>query len=76
MGACCMYLAGIEMPDDFDDDLIVLIRGLVSWHHHLSCCQILQLVHLGVGWAQKNSGCHQKSMRKIGGRGTRLVTSR
>lgn len=44
-----MYLAGIEMPNDLDDDLVVLIRGLVSWHHHLSCCQILQLVHLGAG---------------------------
>lgn len=59
-----MYLAGIEMPDDLDDDLVVLIGGLISWHHHLSCCQILQLIHLGVGWAEKSSGCHQESMRE------------
>lgn len=25
-------LAGKEMPDDFNDDLLVLIWGLVSWH--------------------------------------------
>lgn len=43
-----MYLTGIEMSDDFHDDLVVLIRGLVSWYYHLSCRQILQLVHLGV----------------------------
>lgn len=49
MGECHMYLAGIEMPDDLDDDLVILIRSLVSWHHHLSCCQILQLIHLGAG---------------------------
>lgn len=27
------YLAGKEMPNDFDDDLLVLVRGLVSRHN-------------------------------------------
>ena len=57
-GDCRMYLAGIEMPDDLNDDLVVLIGGLVSWHHHLGCCQILQLIHLQVGWAERSAGCH------------------
>lgn len=26
-------LTGKEMPNDFNDDLLVLIRGLVSWHN-------------------------------------------
>lgn len=64
-----MYLAGIEMPNDLDDDLVVLIRGLISWHHHLSCCQILQLIHLGAGWAERSSGCRPDSTSAIRGRG-------
>lgn len=73
-GDCHMYLAGIKMPDDLDDDLVILIRGLVSWHYHLGCCQILQLVHLGGvggreklkvlsrkhggGWREGQEACH------------------
>lgn len=76
MGGCHTYLAGIEMPDDLDDDLVVLIRGLISWHHHLSCCQILQLIHLGVGWAERSSGNHQESVSKAGGRDKGLETNR
>lgn len=49
MEKCHTYLASIEMPNDLDDDLVILIRGLVSWHYHLSGCQILQLIHLRVG---------------------------
>lgn len=26
-------LTGKEMPNDFNDDLLVLVRGLVSWHN-------------------------------------------
>ena len=43
------YLAGIKMPNDLNNDLVVLIRGLVSWHYHFSSSQVLQLIHLGVG---------------------------
>lgn len=34
------------MPIDLDDDLVVFIRCLFSGNHYLSCCQVLQLVHL------------------------------
>lgn len=40
------YLAGVEMSINLDDDLIVFIRCLLSRDHHLSCCQVLQLIHL------------------------------
>lgn len=40
------YLAGIEMSIDLDDDLVIFIRCLFSGDHHLSCCQVLQLIHL------------------------------
>lgn len=46
-GECPMYLAGIKMPNDLDDDLVILIWSLISWHHHLGRCQILQLIYLG-----------------------------
>lgn len=41
-----MYLASVEMPVDLDDDLVVLVRRLLSGHDHLGCRQVLQLVHL------------------------------
>lgn len=34
------------MSNDFDDYLLILIRGLVPWDNYLSCCQILQLIDL------------------------------
>lgn len=40
------YLAGVEMSDDLDDDLVVLVGGLLPRDHHLGGCQVLQLVHL------------------------------
>lgn len=40
------YLAGVEVPDDLHDDLLVLVGGLVPRHHHLRCRQVLQLIDL------------------------------
>lgn len=40
------YLAGIEMSNDPNDDLVIFIRCLFPGDHHLSCCQVLQLIHL------------------------------
>lgn len=42
------------MSDDLDNDLVVLIWGLVSWYYHLSCGQVLQLIHLGVEWSKSS----------------------
>ena len=39
------HLAVIEMSNDLNNDLAVLIRGLVSWPYRLSCSQALQLIH-------------------------------
>lgn len=52
-GAWCTYLAGIKVPNDLNNDLVVLIRGLVSWHYHFGSSQVLQLIHLGVGQPEK-----------------------
>lgn len=41
-----MYLAGVEMSVDLDDDLVIFVRRLLPGNHHLRCCQVLQLVHL------------------------------
>lgn len=40
------YLASVEMSIDLDDDLVIFIRCLFPGDHHLSCCQVLQLIHL------------------------------
>lgn len=40
------YLAGVEMSIDLDDDLVIFIRCLLPGDHHLSGCQVLQLIHL------------------------------
>lgn len=37
------------MPNDLNNDLVILIRGLVSRHYHFGSSQVLQLIHLGVG---------------------------
>lgn len=41
-----VYLAGVEMPVDLHNDLVVFVRRLFAWDDHLSCRQVLQLVHL------------------------------
>lgn len=40
------YLASIEVSNDLDNDLLVLIRSLISRYHHFSCGQVLQLIDL------------------------------
>lgn len=41
-----MYLAGVEMAVDLNNDLVIFIGCLFPWDHHLSCGQVLQLGHL------------------------------
>lgn len=42
------YLASIEMSDDFDNDLLILIRGLIPGNNYLSCCQVLKFIDLQI----------------------------
>lgn len=59
------YLAGIEMPNDLNNDLVVLIRSLVSWHYNFGSSEVLQLIHLGVGQPEK---LRAPAMKCTGGR--------
>ncbi len=40
-------LTSVEVSDDFDDDLVVFIRGLLSGNHYFSSGEVLQFVYLG-----------------------------
>ncbi len=39
-------LTSVEVSDDFDDDLVVFIRGLLSGNHYFSSGEVLQFVYL------------------------------
>lgn len=43
------YLACVKVADDLDNDLVLLIGGLLAGDHHLGSGQVLQLVYLHGG---------------------------
>lgn len=50
------------MSNDLNNDLVVLIRGLVSWDYYLGSGQVLQLIHLGVGAREAQRASNEMHM--------------
>lgn len=43
------YLACVEVANDLDDNLVLLVGGLLAGDHHLRSGQVLELINLPRG---------------------------